>query len=69
MIQLKHKHGLNDVKEFSASGNAKQSQLDTYARNVSDFIPTRTPYELNQDLVVWCSLDLHPFNFVIQPDM
>ena len=60
---------LSDVKESSASGNAKQSQIDAYMRNVSEFTPARSPYELNRDFVVWCSLDLQPFNFVTKPGM
>ena len=69
MMHLKHKHVLIDVKESSASGNAKQSQIDAYRRNVSEFTPARTSYELNRDFLVWCSLDLQPFNFVAKPGM
>ena len=64
MMHLKHKYGLRDVKEPSASGNAKQSQINAYMRNVSEFTSVRSLYKLNRDFVVWCSLDLQPFNFV-----
>ena len=66
MMHLKHKYGLRDEKEPSASGNAKQSQINAY---MSEFTSARSLYKLNRDFVVWCSLDLQPFNFVTQSGM
>ena len=38
-------------------------------RNVSEFTPALFPYELNRDFIVWCSLNLQPFNFITKPGM
>ena len=60
---------MSDVKEYSASGTVKQSKIDVYVRNVSEFTQARTPYKLNRYIDVWCSIDLQPFNFFTKSDM
>ncbi len=68
MLHLKHRHDVSVPISDTGAGQS-QTQIDAYLKNVSEFSPAHTPYELNRDFTVWCSLDLLSFNFVTKQGM
>ena len=60
----KHVHDLSESKLRETSVGSTQSSITAYMKNMSDFAPANSMYQMNRDFAIWCVLDLQPFNFV-----